>query len=472
MCSNIAYNKNLSYNDIMEPEILFKRKFYEKLLSWKCESNGSRALLIEGARRIGKSTLCENFAKKEYKSYILIDFAVVTKKVKDLFYNYLNDLDTFFMLLQVSFGVTLYRRESLIIFDEVQRFPRARESIKYLVADGRYDYLETGSLISIRENVKDIVIPSEERHVKMYPLDFEEFCMALGKEQLFGYIKQCFFNKQPLERNLHNDAMLVFKQYMLVGGMPQCVAAFLQGGKDFGAADIQKRDILNLYRDDIMKIKARYRNKVLALFDQIPGLLSRHEKRVVFNEITEGSYAEQYEETFFWLSNSMISNECFLCSDPNVGLSLNETRAYIKCYLCDTGLLVSHAFDENELLENDVYNQILNDRIGLNEGMFYENMIAQMLISNGHKLFFYTHYSNEKHRNDIEIDFLLSNNSKLSYKVCPIEVKSGKNYSTTSLERFNEKFKERVGGCYIIHPRNLVEKNGILCIPPYMTMCL
>ena len=468
--SNIARNANFGYTRCMA--MVFKRKFYEKLLEWKKNSNGSRAILVEGARRIGKSTLCELFAQNEYKSYILIDFALVTKKIKDMFFDYLNDLDTFFMLLQADFGVTLYKRESVIIFDEVQKFPRAREAIKYLIADGRYDYIETGSLISIKENVKDIVIPSEERHLKMYPLDFEEFCWALGKEQLCNYIKQCFTKREPLERNLHNDALLVFKQYMLVGGMPQSLATFLESGKSFEEADKQKRDILNLYRDDIMKIKARYRSKVFSLFDQIPSLLSRHEKRVVFNEIDKGKTAEQYEETFFWLSNSMISNECFLCNDPNVGLSLNETRAYIKCYFCDTGLLVSHAFDENELMQEEIYKQILGDKLGLNEGMFYENVIAQMLTANGHKLFFYTHYNEEKHRNDIEIDFLISNNSKLKFKLYPIEVKSGRNYTTTSLERFSEKFKERIDCEYIIHPRNLIEKNGVLCIPPYMAMCL
>ena len=456
----------------MDTEVIFKRKFYEKLLDWKKESNGTSAALIEGARRVGKSTLCREFAKNEYKSFILIDFALESKKVKDLFYNHLDDLDTFFMLLQATFSVTLYERRSVLIFDEVQRFPRAREAIKYLVADGRYDYIETGSLISIKENVKDIVIPSEERHLKMFPLDFEEFCLALGKGQLADYIKLCFSKKEALERNLHNEAMLLFKQYMLVGGMPQSVLAFLQNGRSFEGADRIKRDILSLYRDDIMKIKARYKNKVLSLFDQIPGLLSRHEKRVVFNEISENSYAGQYEETFFWLSNSMISNECFLCNDPSVGLSVNENRGYIKCYLCDTGLLFSHAFDENELLHEEVYKQILGDKLGLNEGMFYENAVAQMLTANGHKLFFYTHYSEEKHRNDIETDFLISSNGKLRFKVFPVEVKSGKNYTVKSLERFCEKFKERIGGAYIIHPRNLAEKNGILCIPPYMAMCL
>ena len=452
--------------------MIFKRKIYDRFLSWKKESDGKKALLVEGARRIGKSTVVEEFAKREYRSYILIDFAKASEDVKSYFHLHLNDLDTFFMLLSVQYGKELDPRESIIIFDEVQLFPKAREAIKYFVADGRYDFIETGSLISIKENVKDIVIPSEERHVKMYPMDFEEFCWALNEKPLIPYIRTCFEKRVPLERGLHDKAMLLFKQYLLVGGMPKAVAEFLNRQKNFGAADAEKRDILALYRGDIMKIQAQYRAKVLAIFDQIPGLLSRHEKRVVFNRIAEGSIAEQYEETFFWLSDSMVCNECRRTNDPNVGLSLNESDTYIKCYLGDTGLLVSHAFDENELLEDEVYKQILAGKLGLNEGMLYENMIAQMLTSNGHRLFFYTHYNEEKRRNDIEIDFIISNNSKTKYKMYPIEVKSGTNYSVESLLKFREKFKSRIGECYIIHPRNLTVKEDILCIPPYMTICL
>lgn len=452
--------------------MIFKRKIYDKFLAWKKESEGKKALLVEGARRIGKSTVVEEFAKREYKSYILIDFAKASENVKSYFQLHLNDLDTFFMLLSVQYGKELYPRESIIIFDEVQLFPKAREAIKYLVADGRYDFIETGSLISIKENVKDIVIPSEERHIKMYPMDFEEFCWALNDKPMIPYIRACFEKREPLERSIHEKAMLLFKQYLLVGGMPKAVAEFLERQKNFGAADVEKRDILELYRGDIMKIKAQYRAKVLAIFDQIPGLLSRHEKRVVFNRIAEGSLAEQYEETFFWLSDSMVCNECRRTNDPNVGLSLNESDSYIKCYLGDTGLLVSHAFDENELLEDEVYKQILAGKLGLNEGMLYENMIAQMLTANGHRLYFYTHYSEEKRRNDIEIDFIISNNSKTKYKIYPIEVKSGTNYSIESLLKFREKYKNRIGECYIIHPRNLTVKEDILCIPPYMTICL
>ena len=452
--------------------MIFKRKVYNQLLKWKNECNGNRAIMVEGARRIGKSTIVEEFAKNEYKSYLMIDFSKTNKTIKEYFTDYIEDLDTLFMLLTSAYNVKLYPRHSVIIFDEVQLFPRARECIKHLVADGRYDYIETGSLISIRENVKDILIPSEERSIKMYPLDFEEYCLAMNASEILDYIKQCFLRKTPLESGLHKKAMLLFKQYLLTGGMPQSVNAFLKSHKEFSSSDIEKRDILKLYRQDIMKISSSYRSKVIAIYDQIPGLLSKHEKRVVFKEIDKKSTFDQYEETFFWLEDSMICNVCFNCSDPNVGLAVNEDRTYVKCYMGDTGLLLSHAFDENGIAEEQLYYQILNNRLSLNEGMLYENAIAQMLVANGHKLYFYTHYNNEKHRNDIEVDFIISNNSKLKYKIFPIEVKSTVKYNTKSLERFIEKFKDRIGEAYIIHPKNLNIKGDVICIPPYMTICL
>ncbi|MCI5831131.1 MAG: AAA family ATPase [Treponema sp.] len=451
--------------------MILERKIYKKLVAWKEETQGKKAILLEGARRIGKSTIAEEFAKKEYKSHLLIDFSKVPEEVKQCF-SHLNNLDDFYMLLTSIYGVTLYIRESLVIFDEVQLFPQARSAIKHLVADGRYDFLETGSLISIRENVAGILIPSEERHLKMYPLDFEEFCWALGEKPVLSYIRDCFEKKVPLERGLHEKAMLLFRQYLLIGGMPMSVIAFLENHKDFGKSDLEKRDILDLYRTDIMKIQGKYRSKVLSIFDRIPGLLSSHEKRVILSDIADGSSADQYTDTFFWLSESMIANECRRVNDPEVGLSLTESETYIKSYMADTGLLVSHAFDENELLENEVYRQIIHGKLNFNEGMLFENMIAQMLTANGHRLFFYTHYDSQKKRNDMEIDFIISNNSKLKYKIFPIEVKSGERYSTKSLERFKEKYKERIGCCYIIHPKNLVLKDDILCIPPYMTICL
>ena len=451
---------------------MFRRKIYDKLLAWKTESCGEKALLIEGARRIGKSTIAEEFAKNEYRSYILIDFNDVSNVVIDAFNKYLNDLDTFFMILSTEYNRTLYPNESLIIFDEIQKFPKARQSIKKLVKDGRYDYIETGSLISIMENVKDITIPSEERKLKMYPMDFEEFCWALNEDKMVEYIRRCFAELKPLEDDFHHKAMLLFKQYMLVGGMPKAVEKYISGNRSFASADQEKRDILALYRDDIGKIDRAYRSKVLSIYDQIPTFLSHHEKRVMLSNIEEKSTFPMYQDTFFWLGDSMITNECFNCADPNVGLSVNEERTAVKCYMGDTGLLVSHAFDENEIVEEELYKQILHDKLSINEGMLFENAIAQCLVANGHKLFFYTHYSEEKHRNDIEIDFIISNNSKTKLKLFPIEVKSGKKYTTTSLGAFLSKYHQRIGRAYIIHPKNLKVDGEIVCIPSYMTMCL
>ena len=452
--------------------MILKRKAYEVLKQWKEESNGSTAILIDGARRVGKSYLAEEFAKNEYKSYILINFSKASKELKDIFENDIMDLDLFFNKLSIMFGVELFNRNSLFIFDEVQRFPRAREIIKFLVEDGRYDYIETGSLISIRENVKGITIPSEERRISMYPMDFEEFCWALGETKMTKYIRKCFEDKKPLEDTLHHKAMMLFKQYILVGGMPKAIEKYLDNNRSFAAADIEKRDILSLYRSDISKIDRNYRSKVLSIFDQIPGFLSQHEKRVRLSSIEEKSTFPMYEETFFWLGDSMIVNECFNCADPNIGLSINEERTTLKCYMGDTGLLVSHAFNENELAEENLYKQILHDKLSINEGMIFENAIAQCLVANGYRLFFYTQYNTEKKRNDIEIDFLISNGSKTKQKIYPIEVKSGVKYTTTSLDNFVQKYHSRIGQAYIIHTKNLCAKGEILCIPSYMAMCL
>ena len=451
---------------------VFKRKIYDKLKVWKDTAKGAKSILIEGARRIGKSTIAEEFARNEYKSYILIDFNNASNVVKSAFDSYLNDLDSFFMILSSEYGVKLHERESLIIFDEIQQFPKARQSMKYLVADGRYDYIETGSLISIKENVKGITIPSEERRLAMYPMDFEEFAWALGESQMISYIRRCFKDRMPLQQGIHAKAMLLFRQYMIVGGMPKSVSAYLENGRDFKMADMEKRDILALYRNDMMKIEAAYKSNVLAIFDQIPAFLSKSERRVVLIRIDKGASFPKYHDTFFWLADSMIANECFNCSAPNVGLSLNEDRTFVKCYMGDTGLLMSHTFDENEISDNELYREILFGKLSTNEGMLYENAIAQMLVAAGHKLYFYTRYDSEKHRNDIEIDFILSNNSKLKYKIYPIEVKSTARYSTASLTKFCELYRERIGGCYVIHPKNLSVKDNITYIPAYMAFCL
>ncbi len=451
---------------------VFKRKIYDRLKEWKQESRGSKALLIEGARRIGKSTIVEEFARNEYKTYAVIDFNVAGDVIKSAFNNYLTDLDSLFMIIEVEYGVKLYNRESVIIFDEIQRFPKARQAVKYLVADGRYDYIETGSLISIKENVEGITLPSEERRLTMYPMDFEEFALAMGEEQMIGYIRKCFERQMPLEQSIHAKAMMLFRQYMIVGGMPQSILAYMENDRDFRLSDMEKRDILTMYRNDIMRIHSSYKSGVMALFDQIPSFLSHKERRVVMNSLEKNATFPKYHDTFFWLADSMMVNQCFNCSDPNVGLSLNEDRTYVKCYMCDTGLLISHTFNENEISDNSLYRELLFGKLTVNEGMFYENVIAQMLVSNGHKLFFYTRYNNSKRRNDIEIDFLISNNSKLKYKIYPIEVKSSDRYTIHSLNRFADTFRERIGGCYVIHPRNLKKEGDVLFIPAYMTFCI
>lgn len=451
--------------------IKFKRKIYQKLLQWKAESQGSEALLIEGARRIGKSTIVETFAQHEYKSYILIDFNDCEASVKKVFEK-MSDLNSFFTTLSYTYGITLHPRDSVIIFDEVQKFPKARQSIKKLVKDGRFDYIETGSLISINENVKDITIPSEETSIQMYPMDFEEFCEALGKPSICDYIRECFGKGEALERSLHNDAMQLFKQYILIGGMPQSIVEFLEHTFSFEYSDKRKRSIIALYKKDIQKIKGAYKSKVLSTFLQIPAFLSKHEKRVSLSRIESGINTENtYENTFMWLSNSMITNNCLKCSDPNVGLGLNGDDSAIKCYMGDTGILFSHAFSENAIARDSLYKQIMNDKLSINKGMLYENAIAQMLTANGHRLYFYTRYNKELHRNDMEIDFLLSDSA--SGKVIPIEVKSSKNYTTSSLTDFKKIYKKRIGKSYIIHPKNYsIKENGTICIPPYMTICL
>lgn len=444
-----------------------KRKIYDKILDWKHTCNGSKALLIEGARRIGKSTVAEEIGKNEYRSYVNIDFNKASRKILDSFDD-LTNLDIFFQTISLEYNVRLYPRESLIIFDEIQKFPKAREAIKYLVADGRYDFIETGSLISIKESVENITLPSEERKIKMYPVDFEEFMVYMNEEILLEYIGECYEKRQPLEQKMHARAMHLFKEYMLVGGMPQAIVAFAKNGRDFAAADIEKRDIIALYRDDIRKAAKRYNSKVSALFENIPAYLSTHEKKVVLKEIEERASFDRYDEPLFWLDDSMICNLCYKCNDPNVGFALNKNDSAVKCYMGDTGLLVSLAFSENEIMEEQLYKQIMNDKLSLNEGMLYENVIAQMITAKGRKLYFYTRYNVEKHRNDIEIDFLLSNESKINFKVFPVEVKSSKNYTTTSLGRFKEIFGRKIAVQYIVHPKNLLTDGDIIKIPPYM----
>lgn len=454
------------------PSLRFRRKMYDQLLAWKNKYNGSTAALIEGARRVGKSTVAEEFGRNEYRSYVLIDFSVAGKTLREMFENFGERPDDLFTYISAQYSVKLHRRESLIIFDEVQSFPRARELIKRLVKDGRYDYIETGSLISIRENVKDIVIPSEEKKMRMYPMDFEEFCWAFGDDALAELIKESFSRLEPLPKSLHLRAMMLFKQYMMVGGMPQSVHAYLSNDRDFDEADDVKGSILELYRDDLMKVPASYASKVQSIFDQIPSFLSKNDKRVVLSDISKGSTIDQYADTFFWLGDSMMCNECFSVSDPDIGFSGTEDRARIKCYMGDTGLLVTRTFSENGRVDSEIYRKIMDGEFNVNKGMLFENVVAQMLVASGHRLFFYVLYNRETHRNEIEVDFLLSVGNEVKGRVIPVEVKSGSRYSTVSLDRFRERFGDRVERCYIVHPAQLKVVDGVVRIPPYMAMCI
>lgn len=446
---------------------MFKRKIYEELIKWKRISNGSTALLIDGVRRVGKSYIAEEFAKNEYKSYILVDFGNVPNDVLHLFAQESSDLDLFFAKLSAFYGIKLFKRDSLIVFDEVQQFPRARQLIKYLVADGRYDYLETGSLIRLKKNVQDIIIPSEEEHIEMFPMDFEEFLWAMGDTVTVPLIKACFESKKPLGQALHRKIMNDFRQYVLVGGMPQSVAAYLNG-KDFEASDMAKRRILKLYHDDVSKFAEGYEDKVFALFDGIPAQLSKKEKKYKLSSLGKKARFRSYEDSFVWLNESMIVNTCFNATDPNVGLALSADHSTRKCYMADTGLLVTQTFMDKAFTENGLYRAILFDKLSINEGMIMENVVAQMLRTNGHKLYFYSRTDATNRKNDMEIDFLITEGNK----ICPIEVKSNNYVSHSSLDKFRDKFSSKIGNSYILYSKDVLVKDGIIHLPIYMAMFL
>lgn len=449
-----------------------KRKISDKMAEWKKGSEGKTALLIDGARRVGKSYIVEEFAKKNYKSYIMVDFNETGKEVKDLFNMNLRDLDSFFMYLSAIFNVKLYERDSLIIFDEVQLYPRARAAIKYLVADHRYDYIETGSLMSIKKNVKDIVIPSEERHIKMYPMDFEEFLWAKGEDTIIPVIRDCFEKRKPLGQALHRRAMTLFREYLIIGGMPQAVEEYINT-RDFEAADRIKRDILTLYRGDIQKQAHGYESKVENIFDEIPAQLSKHEKKFTLSALAKGARYRDYEGSFLWLQDSMIANVCFNSTEPNIGLKLNRDNSSFKMYMADTGLLISHAFDENGIVSEEIYKKLLLGKLEVNEGMIFENIVSQILVSNGHKLYFYSNSSRTDKDSRMEIDFLLAKSKTTNrHNISALEVKSGKNYTLSSLNKFRKKFAEQLNEAYVLHTDDLREKDGIVFLPVYMTMCL
>lgn len=448
-----------------------KRKIYSELLQWKQTSNGSSALLIEGARRIGKSYIVEEFARNEYDSYLMINFRTASKDVKEWFDIYLEDINKLLFNLQLHYNKQLENRRSVIVLDEIQDCPRAREAIKFLVADGRYDYIETGSLVSIKKNVKNIQIPSEEYAIEMFPMDFEEFLWAMGNDMLMPFIKDCFDKKQPLGQALHRKAMDLFRQYMVVGGMPQAIQKYIET-KDFTAVEQTKAQILQLYRNDIQKYADNMESKVTALFDEIPGQLQRHEKKFRLSAISPNARMREYEEAFFWLADSGVVNCCYNTTEPSIGLSLNMERSTVKCYMGDTGLLVSHSFNEKGQVPVEIYQKLILGKLEANEGMLIENIVAQMLKASHHRLFFYSKNA-DKAEDRMEIDFLIRK-SKISsrHNISPIEVKSGRNYTLTSLKKCIAKYGPYLSTPYVIHSGDVEEKDGITYLPLYMTMLL
>lgn len=389
-----------------------------------------------------------------------------------MFHHYLNDLDTFFLYLSNYYNIRLIERDTLIIFDEVQLFPKARSAIKYLVADGRYDYLETGSLMTIKKNVKDILIPSEEHHIKMYPLDFEEFLWALDNNMLMDFIRKCFNDKKPLGQALHRKAMDYFRQYLIVGGMPQAVDTYAKT-KDFVRVDQIKRNILELYRADIIKHAQGYEMKVEQIFDDIPAQLQKHDKKFKLSSLKKDARFRDYEDAIYWLSDAMIVNICYNSTAPNIGLKLNMDRMTMKCYMADTGLLISHSFDENSIINEEVYKKLLFDKLEVNQGMIVENIVAQMLAASGHKLYFYANASRDDTSSRMKIDFLITKRKVTNrHNISPIEVKSSKNYTLSSLNKFRNKFEKQLHIPYVLHTSDLKEENGILFLPLYMTPLL
>ncbi len=447
--------------------IILKRKIYQDLIHWKNTSDGRSALMIDGARRVGKSFLVKQFAHSEYKSHIIIDFGIAPQDILDLFVHDSSNLDLFFSKLSAYYATPLHVRESLIVFDEVQQFPRARQLIKYLVEDGRYDYIETGSLIRLKKNVQDIIIPSEEEHLEMFPLDFEEFLWAMDDTATVPLIRQCYENLKPVGDALHRKIMNDFRQYLLVGGMPQAVLAYVET-KNFEEVDRIKRRILQLYREDVAKFVQGYEEKVFAVFDGIPGQLSKKEKKYKLSSLEKNARFRSYEDSFVWLNEAMIVNACYNATEPNVGLALSADFATQKCYMADTGLLVTLAFFDMPFVENELYKAVLFDKLEINEGMILENIVAQMLRRNGHKLYFYSRNDKNNRENHIEIDFLITKRNKIS----PIEVKSGNYRSHASLDKFKKKFASKLGKAYILYTKDLMVKDDIIHLPIYMTMFL
>ena len=441
--------------------ICFKRKLYAAMLKWKQERNGATALLIQGARRVGKSTIAEEFARNEYTSYILIDFSKVSKAVADLFDD-VSDLNYLFLRLQFIFNVQLHERSSVIVFDEVQLQPKARQAIKHLVKDRRYDYIETGSLISVRSKSRDILIPSEETKINLYPMDFEEFRWALGDDATIPLLRAAFEKKMSLGDAVHRKLMRDFRLYMLVGGMPQAVVAYIEAN-NFTEVDTVKRDIIALYEEDFGKIDSSGRAK--ALYDAIPAQLSRNASRYKVSTAIPDDKKERIMSVIAEVEDSMTVNIAYHVDDPNIGLALTRNEDYFKMYASDTGLFVTLAFKDKDITENVIYEKLLNDKLSANLGYVYENMIAQMLRASGKDLYYHTiPYAEGKKY--YEVDFLISDR----HKIAPIEVKSSGYKSHKSLDEFSAKYSERIMNRYVIYTKDYKRENGVEYLPVYMTM--
>lgn len=438
---------------------VFTRKIYREILEWKENRSDKYALLVKGARRVGKSTIVEEFAKKEFKSYIMIDFAHASKDIKDLFED-TYDLDFFFLQLQQLSGTKLYEKESVIIFDEVQLLPKARQAIKYLVADGRYKYIETGSLLSIKKNTKDILIPSEEHKISMYPMDFEEFLWAIGDEVSIETIKILLEKKRPAGNAIHRNLMRIFRLYMLIGGMPQAVETYLEKN-NLQAVDEIKREIVDLYEEDFTKIDAS--GLAGDIYDAIPANLSSNASRYILSNAREGTRSERVRDLLPDILSSYTVNIAYHANNPAVGMALEKDVGKYKLFTSDVGLFVTLAFRDKKYVENIIYNKLLSDKLEANLGYIYENVVAQMLVAKGNNLFYYT-MGNNSSNHLYEIDFLISTGNK----ICPTEVKSGNYRCHKSLDQFCEKFKSRIGNKYLVHTKDYKWENGINYIPVYM----
>ena len=439
-------------------EQIFRRKAYQKMLKWKKESQGGTALLIEGARRVGKSTLVREFAQNEYRTFVLFDFSKASKEERELFED-LSNMNTFFNRLRLLKGIALYERETVIIFDEVQKFPIARQAIKALVEDGRYDYIETGSLISIHQNVENIIIPSEEEVLEMFPMDYEEFLWAMGDMESVNLLREALRNKQGFGDAVNRKLMRDFRLYMIVGGMPQAVSKYIDT-QDLSAVDKVKRNIIRLYVNDFQKIDKT--GKAKSLFMAIPSQLSGNANRFQPSTVIEKTRAEQLNSLIFMMQDSKTVNICYHANDPNVGLDLSANHSAYKMYISDTGLFITMAFWDKEFTDNVIYHKLLNDKLSVNLGYVYENMVAQMLVNAGNRLFYYTFPDNNRH--NYEVDFLLSGGNKIK----PLEVKSDGYKTHRSLDEFCNKFSSRVGERYLVYTKDLRRDGETTLLPVYM----